>query len=80
MYCGIHQGCFLSLTKYIAFINDMIVQLKSSNLCCSMQGINSSPEGYADDLAAATVSKSRTDHVHQLVYKYGCRWHFSYNA
>ena len=54
--CGIHQGGFLSLTKYVAFVNVLLVDLEKSKLCCSIRGIPSSPAGYADDLATATVS------------------------
>ena len=71
MSCGIHQGGVLSLNKYIVFINALLVDLEVSNLCCSIFCIPSSPAGYADDIAAATTSKNRTDNVHDMVYKYG---------
>ena len=80
MSCGIHQGGFLSLMKYTAFINDLLVQLEHSNLCFFIGDIPSCPLGYADDLAAATISKSRTDKVHQLVAAYGNLWRFKFNA
>ena len=80
MSCGIHQGGFLSLTKYITFINDLLCQLEESNLCCSIYNFPSSPAGYADDLAAATISKDRTDRVHEIVYNFGNRWRFKFNA
>ena len=31
-------------------------------------------------MAAATVSKRRTDSVHNIVYEYGRKWRFSFNA
>ena len=80
MWCGIHQGGFLSLMKYTAFINSLLVQLEQSHLCCMVNRIPSSPAGYADDLATATTSKLRTDAVHQIVYEYGMRWRFHFNA
>ena len=80
MLCGIHQGGFLSLTKYVAFINELIVELEESDLCCRISGISTSPVGYADDLATATLSKRKTDRVHDLVYEYGNRWRFQFNA
>ena len=80
MQCGIHQGSFLSLTKYVAFINELIVQLEESTLCCMIRGISISPVGYADDLAAATTSKRKTDRVHEIVHEYGNRWRFQFNA
>ena len=52
------SGGLLSLTKYIACMNDLIVQLERLDLCCAIGGggIKCSPKGYADDLAAATLS------------------------
>ena len=80
MSCGIHQGGVLSLNKYIVFINALLVDLEVSNLCCSIFCIPSSPAGYADDIAAATTFKNRTDNVHDMVYKWGRKWRFNFNA
>ena len=80
MSCGIHQGGFLSLMKYAAFIDSLLSQLEQSNLCCRISQISSSPAGYADDVATATVSKRRTDAVHNIVYEYGRKWRFCFNA
>ena len=80
MLCGIHQGGILSLTNYIIFINDLLVELENSKLCCQISRIQSSPAGYADDLAAATVSKNHSDRVHNIVNEYGKLWRFNFNA
>ena len=80
MHCGIHQGGYLSLTKYIAFINDLLAQLEQSQLCCCIHGIPSSPGGYAEDLATATTSKIKTDGVHEIVAAYGRKWRFRFIA
>ena len=80
MQCGIHQGGFLSLMKYTAFKDSLLVQLEQSQLCCLVSHIPSSPAGYADDLATATTSKVRTDAVHRIVYGYGKKWLFQFNA
>ena len=61
MRCGIHLGGFLSLTKYVAFINGLLNTLEESKLCCSIVNIPSTPVGYADDVAAAWISKIITD-------------------
>ena len=53
MECGIHQGGYLSLVKYTAFINCLIDNLQKSDLCCKIYRIRPSPVGYADDLAAS---------------------------
>ena len=80
MRCGIHQGGFLSLIKYIAFINDLICQLEDSGLCCDVAGIASTPPGYADDIATACIDKSRMDRVMDRVDMYGKKWRFKFNA
>ena len=80
MTSGIHQGGILSLTKYIIFINGLLDEIESSNLCCTIGPIVSSPASYADNLAAATLSKKRTDAVHDIVKSYGDRWRFKFNA
>ena len=80
MDCGIHQGGYLSLVKYTAFINSLITTLEASNLCSTIYRINTSPIGYADDMAASTISKDRMDRVMTAVYEHGCKWRYSFNA
>ena len=77
--CGIHQGGFLSLFKYLVFINSLLVELEQSSLCCSIYGIPVSPLGYADDIAAATTSKPKTDRVLDTVYRHSNRWRYRFN-
>ena len=67
MGCGIHQGGFLSLVKYTAFINELITELEMSGLCIDVYGIPSNPPGYADDLATACKSKLKLDRALQIV-------------
>ena len=80
MRCGIHQGVFLSLIKYIAFVNSMITEIEESKLCCSVRGIQSTPPGYADDVATACLSKVKLDIVLRIVDNYGKKWRFKFNA
>ena len=80
MDCGIHQGGYLSLMKYTAFINSLIVTLENSNLCSTIYRIKASPVGYADDLATSTISKNRMDQVMTTVYSHGRKWRYSFNA
>ena len=80
MLCGIHQGGFLSLTKYVAFIDALLNTLEQSKLCCTIMKIPSTPVGYADDVATACISKLRTDKVLQTVHDFGCKWRFNFNA
>ena len=80
MRSGIHQGGFLSLIKYTVFIDAMITELEMSGLCCTVQGIPSTPPGYADDVATACLSKHKIDKVLGLVDQYGKKWRFRFNA
>ena len=57
-----------------------MLDLEKSKLCCIIAHITSSPAGYADDLATATVSKHHTDMVHVMVHEYGRKWPFKFNA
>ena len=50
MSCGIHQGGYLSLVKYVSFINTLVEELKDSKLCIAINNVPSSPVSYADDL------------------------------
>ena len=77
--CELHQGGYLSLVKYIAFINSLLVSLENSKLCCSIYGISVSPLGYADDIATASTSKWKTDRVLQTVYDHSCKWRYRFN-
>ena len=70
--CGIHQGGYLSLIKYLAFINSLLTKLENSGLCSAIYGINVSPLGYADDVASASTSKYSTDKVLKIVYDHSC--------
>ena len=45
MKAGIHQGGYLSLLKYIAFIDSLIADLENSGLCCSIEAVSVSPRG-----------------------------------
>ena len=70
---------YLSLIKYLAFINSLITGLEQSGLCCAINGISVSPLGYADDVASASTSKYNTDRVLRLVYDHSCMWRYRFN-
>ena len=80
MECGIHQGGFLSLLKYIAFIDPLLRDLEHSGLGCDVAGIPTSPIGYADDMSTACVSKVNVDNSLKHIAQYANKWRFSYNA
>ena len=80
MECGIHQGGYLSLMKYSAFINSLLTILENSGLCCSIQHIKTSPLGYADDVASACTTNYKLDKAMNLVHEHSNRWRYQLNA
>ena len=66
--------------KYTAFIDSLITTLESSRLCSAIYHIPSSPVGYADDVAACTVTKRKMDQVMNRVYTHGNMWRYALNA
>ena len=80
MDCGIHQGGYLSLLKYISFIDSLLVDLEKSKICCTINGISTTPLGYADDMATATTSKYDIDKVLKIVHLHSREWRYDFNA
>ena len=80
MECSIHQGGFLSLLKYTAFIDPLIRKLERSGLGCKIVDIPTSPVGYADDMASASLSKLNTDKSLNIINEYARKWSYKYNA
>ena len=78
--CGIHQGGYMSLIKYTAFINSLIITLQNSGFCCSIRQIPSSPVGYAEDLATCSLSERKLEGALRLVNRHGCKWRYCFNA
>ena len=80
MSCGIHQGGFLSLVKYVIFINSLLTTLLDSGLCCSVHHIKATPVGYADDVAAASTAKCKIDEILKIVNIHSNKWRYELNA
>ena len=77
LFCGIHQGGYLSLLKYTIFINSLLVSLRDPGLCVKVYRTPSNPLGYA---AACCITKRKTDAVMDAVYQHGCTWRYDFNA
>ena len=80
MECGIHQGGFLFLLKYVAFIDPLSRDLLRSGLGCRVVGIPSNPVGYADVMATASLSKIDTDRSLGIISNHAKKWRYTYNA
>ena len=80
MTCGIHQGGYLSLVKYISFIDSLVTELEASKLCCAIEGLNVSPVSYADDLATASLTKYNVDKIMVIAVTHSRKWRYKFNA
>ena len=80
MSCGIHQGGYLSLVKYISFINTLVDEILESKLCIAISNVPSSPVSYADDLATASAAKCNVDGIMRIAHGHACRWRYKFNA
>ena len=80
MDCGIHQGGYLSLLKYTAFIDPLLREIENSGVGCCISGVPTSPLGYADDMATACLSKAKIDCVLRTVFSHSLKWRYNYNA
>ena len=72
-------GGYLSLMKYIAFIDSLLLTFENSNFCSALYRGNVSHLGYADDVASASTSKAQTDQVLKIVYNHSCKWRYRFN-
>ena len=78
--CGIHQGGYMSLIKYTAFINSLLKAMQQMNICCKIYRTPSAPVGYADDMAACCRIKNDLDKVMTTVENHGRTWRYDFNA
>ena len=78
--CGIHQGGYMSLIKYTAFINSLLTTVQNSRICCKIYRTPSAPVGYADHLAACCRQQRDLKRVMQIVHAHGRTWRFDFSA
>ena len=78
--CGIHQGGYMSLIKYTAFINSLLKAMQQLKVCCKIYRTPSAPVGYADDIAACCRLKNDLDKVMTAVDNHGRTWRYEFNA
>ena len=70
----------MSLMKYTIFINSLLINLRNEGICCKIFATPSTPLGYANEIATACITKSKLDRAMEIVYNYGCTWHYDLNA
>jgi hypothetical protein len=77
---GIPQGAPLSLWFYQVFTNDLIQQLRNSNLGASIDDVNISCPAFADDLALVCTSHANLQKMLHIAFLHSKKWRYSYNA
>ena len=80
MQCGIHQGGYLSLLKYAAFIDPLLREVQESGVGCQIDNIPVCPLGYADDMATACPSRLKLDESLRISNSFAMKWEYRYNA
>ena len=80
MRCGIHQGGYLSLLKYAAFIDPLLRKIENSRVGCMVHNISACPLGYADDMAAACLSKGNLEVTLNTAHEFSLLCEYKYNA
>jgi len=77
---GVKQGCVLSPLLYLIFINDLIYELKKSNIVVNFSGIDLNSLLFADDIVLLADSKVNLNKLLDIVIKYAQKWRFEINV
>lgn len=77
---GVQQGAPLSLWLYEVFVNDLLLQLKKSNMGAKIGGINITCPAYADDIALVAVSPGKLQTLLDIAHAHSKKWRYLYNA
>ena len=81
MEAGIHQGggVFIPDQIYCLYIDSLIIELESSNLCCTINAVSVSPLAYADDIGTACTNKNKVDMTLDAVFTHSRKWRYDFN-
>ena len=71
--------CRWICTLYI-YINELINQLRGSSRGAMVSNIDATSPGYADDLAIASIYKTRLNNLVQTAYHYSKTWLFEFSV
>jgi hypothetical protein len=77
---GVHQGAPMSMILYLIYINDMLIQLRSSPYGAKIGSINTSCPAFADDVSLVAINKLCLNNLLQIAAAYSKLWRFSFNA
>ena len=60
--------------------NDLLSELKSNKLGCSINNIPVNSPSYADDIALVALHKPILQRMLNIAYRFSQRWRFEFNA
>jgi len=73
---SVRQGGVLSTFYYLAFINDLLYDLKHSGYGARISSIKCGNPAFADDISLATIMPSSLQSLVNIVYQYSKQWKF----
>ena len=76
---GVHQGSPLSMYLYVIYINDLLVELRSSGHGSSICSINITSLAHADDIAIVAMYKHCLNVLLGIAYKYSISWRYMFS-
>ena len=76
---GVHQGAPASMILYVAYMNDLIIEVRDSNLGIIVFNINLSCPCHADDVFLLSLYKMNMNRLLYIVYRYSVMWRYSFN-
>src|SRR4051794_32437804 len=76
----LRQGCVLSPLLLLIFINDLLRELKESNIGVVTGGVNLSNLTFADDIALVTNNRHELQKLVTIAEDYARRWKFVFNT
>ena len=76
---GVHQGGVLSMSLFCVFINDLLDELRRSDIGCAIKGIKITCPAYADDIALIAPFTVSIQHLVNIVTAYCTKWQLCLN-
>jgi hypothetical protein len=77
---GVHQGAPWSMYLFMRYINDLLLQLRQSNLGAMISTLKVGNPCYADDLALVTLHKPLLQSLINICLEYSRKWRLHFNC
>ena len=78
---GVHQGAPFSMRLYVAYNNDLLDELQSSDLGAGISSprVNLCCPAYADDIAIVAIHKRSMQSMLNITATHSSRWRYDFN-